>query len=61
MRSRPAEEFDVEHVGDDDEQHVEMDVGLGVVDLKTEEVREKWEIKGETWGEGRWDAFVQTN
>lgn len=37
MRDRPAEEFDVEHVNDDEGQHIEMDVGLGVVDLKTDE------------------------
>ena len=38
MRHRPAEEFDVEHVGEDaDARRVEMDVGLGVVDLKTRE------------------------
>lgn len=38
MRHRPAEEFDVEHVGEDaDAARVEMDVGLGVVDLKTRE------------------------
>lgn len=46
MRSRPAEEFDVEHVGEEDERHVEMDVGLGVVDLKTEEVRGNRAIRG---------------
>ena len=38
MRGRPPEEFDIENVGsDDDERRVEMDVGLGVVDLKTED------------------------
>lgn len=38
MRGRPPEEFDIENVGsDDDERRVEMDVGLGVVDLKTDE------------------------
>ena len=41
MRHRPAEEFDVEHVGEDeDARRVEMDVGLGVVDLKTREAAE---------------------
>lgn len=40
MLERPAEEFDIENVGsDDDAAHVEMDLGLGVVDLKTVEVR----------------------
>ena len=38
MKVRPREDFDVECVGsDDDERRVEMDVGLGVVDLKTRE------------------------
>jgi len=38
MKVRPPEDFDVECVGsDDDERRVEMDVGLGVVDLKTRE------------------------
>ena len=43
MRERPAEAFDVENVSDDDERHIEMDVGLGVVDIKTKDALERAE------------------
>lgn len=41
MREGNAEDFDVENVGeDDDERRIEMDVGVGVLDLKTDEAAE---------------------
>ena len=42
MRDLPPERFDVEHIesGDEDKAHVEMDLGVGVVELQTKEAVE---------------------